>query len=126
MTPVSAHRICDIDIRTRGAWIAEINPGGITPKWVDVIGHLACEIERPVHRAEVVTVTRPVGRPKGKRNPIRCAQERAWWRARQDRERDQRAAWKAERERIKAEMRTPEQQKIHDKYEARKAEKVSK
>jgi len=44
MTPVSAHRICDIDnrteraIRARGAMIAEINPGGIVPKWVDVLG----------------------------------------------------------------------------------------
>ena len=38
----------------------------------------------------------------------------------------ERPVHRAERERIKAEMQTPEQQKIHDKYEARKARKVSK
>ena len=89
---------------TRGAIIAEANPGGIVPKWVDAIGHLACEIERPVHCACVIE--RPVRRacvvaPTAPRNT-------------------------GGRPPIPAEMRTPEQQKIHDKYEARKARKGSK
>jgi len=65
----------------------------------------------------------PTIEPVNMRDPVRRATERQWCRDRQRRNADRIAEMRAQREAEKARRRTPEQQKRHDAYEARKARK---
>jgi hypothetical protein len=135
MTAIQRNRTnSDIDDRTereictRGAWIAKVNKGGIVPRWVDVMPQVDArgllESSRVARRmAQTVSSPEPTQEPASTRDSARRAMERQWYHDRRARNADRIAEMRAQREAEKARRRTPEQQKRHDAYEARKARK---
>ena len=120
------------DCVTRGR-LAALNRGNIVPRWVDVMPQVigpslideakrereALEkARRHIKAAKVAPIERP---PEVLR---RREMERTWYHRRMAERAGTNAQRAAEREAQRAAQRTPEQQKRHDEYIARKARKV--